>query len=55
MITKPDRVGTNACAVYHPLTYVRDTLTEGLEIVDYASGGADDVRQDAILLRKPGA
>jgi SAM-dependent methyltransferase len=55
VVTKPDRVGTNACAVYHPLTYVRDTLTEGLEIVDYASGGAEDVRQDAILLRKPGA
>jgi SAM-dependent methyltransferase len=55
VVTKPDRVGTNACAVYHPPAYVRETLTKGLEIVDYASGGADDVRQDAILLRRPGA
>jgi SAM-dependent methyltransferase len=53
VVTKPDRLGTNACAVYHPPAYVRGTLTEGLEIVDYASGGADDVGQDAILLRRP--
>jgi hypothetical protein len=55
VVTKADRVGTNACAAYHPLPYVRDTLARGLEIVDYESGGAVDVRQDALLLRRPAA
>ena len=53
VVDKPDRVGTNACAVYHPWAYVRDTLARDLEIVDYRSGGAVDVRQDALLMRRP--
>jgi SAM-dependent methyltransferase len=53
VVTKSERVGTNACVVYHPMRYVRETLTAGLELVDYASGGATDVRQDAVLLRRP--
>ena len=54
VVDKPDRAGTNACAVYHPWAYVRDTLARDLEIVDYRSGGAVDVRQDALLMRRPG-
>ena len=53
VVRKAERVGTNACAVYHPRRYVIETLARGLEIVDYASGGAIDVRQDAILMRRP--
>jgi SAM-dependent methyltransferase len=55
VVTKAERWGTNACAVYHPRPYVDETLTAGLELLEYASGGADDVRQDAVLLRKPEA
>ena len=52
VVTKPERAGSNACAVYHPLTYVRDTLTSGLEIVDYEAGAAA-AGQDGVLLRTP--
>jgi SAM-dependent methyltransferase len=53
VVTKPERAGSNACAVYHPLDYVRDTLTAGLEIVDYEAGSPAAVRQDGVLLRTP--
>jgi SAM-dependent methyltransferase len=53
VVTKPERAGSNACAVYHPLDYVRDTLTAGLEIVDYEAGSRAAVRQDGVLLRTP--
>jgi SAM-dependent methyltransferase len=55
VVTKPDRVGTNACAVFHPFSYLRDTLATGFEMIDYVSGGAIDVNQDAVLLRTPEA
>jgi SAM-dependent methyltransferase len=53
VVAKSERAGTNACTVYHPMRYVRETLTEGLELIDYVSDGAVDVRQDAVLLRRP--
>ena len=52
VVTKPERAGSNACAVYHPLAYVRDTLTSGLEIVDYEAG-SPAAGQDGVLLRTP--
>jgi SAM-dependent methyltransferase len=55
VVLKAERRGTNACGAYHSRRYVDDTLTAGLELLEYASGGADDVRQDAVLLRKPEA
>jgi SAM-dependent methyltransferase len=44
-------VGTNACSAYHPEPYVRETFAEGWEVLDYVADGADDVQQDALLLR----
>ncbi len=52
VVTKPERAGSNACAVYHPQAYVRDTLTSGLEIVDYEPG-SPAAGQDGVLLRTP--
>jgi SAM-dependent methyltransferase len=53
VVTKPERAGSNACAVYHPQEYVRETLAGSLEIVDYEAGSPAAVRQDGILLRTP--
>ena len=53
VVRRPERTGSNACAVFHPPSYVRDTLTRGLEIVDHEGGVAQAGRQDALLLRKP--
>jgi SAM-dependent methyltransferase len=45
--------GTNACAAYHPVAYVRETLTSGLALVDFiAEGARGNPRQDLYLLRK---
>ncbi len=53
VVTKRERTGSNACAVYHPFSYVRDTLTRGLEIVDYQPGVEAAGRQDGVLVRTP--
>jgi hypothetical protein len=45
--------GTNACATFHSDSYVRDVLADGLELLDLVPGGAKDVNQDVVLLRKP--
>jgi SAM-dependent methyltransferase len=53
VVIRPELSGTNACAAYHPEAYLRGSFSAGLELVDYLPGGARDVRQDALLLRKP--
>ena len=51
-----DAPGRNACGAYHPLAYVRETLTRGLELVEYAPEGAQgNPHQDLVLLRKAGS
>ena len=45
--------GSSHCAVYHPERYVREVMARDVEIVDYAQGGALDMKQDAVLFRKP--
>ena len=46
--------GTNACAAYHPLAYVRDRLAGELELVDFQPEGAKgNPHQDLYVLRKP--
>jgi len=32
---------------------VRETLSRGMDVLDFVVDGAPDVRQDAVLLRKP--
>ena len=53
VVTKPERSGSNACAVYHPLGYVRDKLTRGLELLDHEPGVSQAGGQDGVLLRTP--
>lgn len=45
--------GSNTCAAYHPLPYVRDELASGLELLDFVPEGAKgNPRQDLYVLRK---
>jgi 2-polyprenyl-3-methyl-5-hydroxy-6-metoxy-1,4-benzoquinol methylase len=53
VVMSPQHNGTNLCATLSPERYVRATLSRGIEVVDFAVDGAPDVRQDAVLLRKP--
>jgi SAM-dependent methyltransferase len=46
--------GSNTCVAFHPESYVRERWTGRLELLEYAEGGAEDVAQDLVLLRKPG-
>ena len=47
-----DDYGTNACAAYHPASWIRGTLAAHLEVVDYWPGDSA-FKQDAYLIRKP--
>ena len=44
--------GTNACAAYHPESWIRGTLAPDLDILD-AWPGDSSFKQDAFLIRKP--
>jgi SAM-dependent methyltransferase len=46
--------GSNTCSAYHPLAYVREELTPGLELVEHVPQGAKgNPHQDLYVLRKP--
>ena len=46
--------GSNTCAAFHPVTYVREYLACGLTVIDHGVEGAKgNPRQDVLLLRKP--
>ena len=46
--------GSNTCSAYHPLAYVRDHLSVGLELVDFQPLGArGNPHQDLYVLHKP--
>jgi SAM-dependent methyltransferase len=46
--------GTNACAAYHPLHYVVESLAADLELVEFAAQGArGNPHQDLYLFQKP--
>ena len=53
VVVRSERSGSNSCAVYHPLNYIRNTLTRDLEIVDYDAGSPAVANQDGLLLRTP--
>jgi SAM-dependent methyltransferase len=52
-VVRGDQSGTNACSVYHPRSYVEHTMSSGWRLLAYEADGAEDVRQDAVLLQKP--
>ena len=50
------RSGENACAIYHPPAYIRETVapTVGAEVLDFVPEGAvGNGGQDMWLLKKP--
>jgi SAM-dependent methyltransferase len=45
--------GTNLCCAFHPEMFVRNTLSEGFDVLDWVPEGAlGNTHQDAWLLRK---
>ncbi len=56
VVVRSKREGSNDCATFHPPVYVRQTLSQGFEIVDFLPEGAlGNPRQDVNLFRKPRA
>lgn len=54
VVREEDESGSNRCAVFHPPSYVRDTLAHDLVITDFIACGADgDSMHDVHLLQKP--
>jgi SAM-dependent methyltransferase len=53
VVRRGEQSGSNACATFHPVSYIQDAFLTSLELVDVVPGGAQDVDQDAALLRKP--
>ena len=46
--------GSNTCAAYHPMAYVRDELASGLELLEFVPEGArGNPRQDLYVFGKP--
>jgi SAM-dependent methyltransferase len=53
VIKRDDRPGSNVCGAYHPKAYVRDHLSRGFVVVDFAAeGAAGNPHQDLWLLRR---
>ncbi len=58
VIRQSSVAGTNSCAAFHPIEYVRGTLAEGFEVLDWRPGVGPSsslrgaIRQDVFLLRK---
>ncbi|HSK62985.1 MAG TPA: class I SAM-dependent methyltransferase [Pyrinomonadaceae bacterium] len=54
VVREEEQSGSNLCAVFHPPSYVRDTLARKLEVADFIACGAHgDSMHDVHLLRKP--
>jgi SAM-dependent methyltransferase len=48
-----EAAGRNACGAYHPRSYVRGVMAEGLTLLDHVpEGAAGNPRQDLILFRR---
>ncbi len=46
--------GKNVCEAFHPERFVREKLADGLTVLDFVPGGAQDANQDVYLMQKPG-
>ncbi len=51
VVIEPECSGANYCLVYHPDTYVRNTLASDMEILYYEPSGSPDTAQDVYLFR----
>lgn len=52
VVERPDRVGTNVCAAFHPPSYVRGAFSDGFDVVDHIPNGTRHAVQDIYLFRK---
>jgi SAM-dependent methyltransferase len=54
LVTRSEtQAGTNTCATFHPPVYVRNTLANGFNVIDFVPEGArGNPHQDVFLLRK---
>jgi len=53
VVKKANRQGSNDCAAFHPVPYVREHLARGFDVVDMIPEGAlGNPGQDLYLLRK---
>ena len=53
VVVHEEKLGTNACASYHPEEYVSGTLSQGFEVVDFLRGGSFGTPyQDLWLMRR---
>ena len=54
VVREEEQSGSNLCAVFHPPSYVRNTLARNLVVADFIKCGAHgDSMHDVHLLRKP--
>jgi SAM-dependent methyltransferase len=53
VVVATDRAGSNACAVFHPESYVREHWTKQFKVIDFRAGQTGlAAEQDAWLLQK---
>jgi hypothetical protein len=52
VVERPDRVGTNVCAAFHPPLYVRGAFSDGFDVIDHIPNGTRHAVQDIYLFRK---
>jgi SAM-dependent methyltransferase len=53
VVREQEQSGSNLCAVFHPVGYVRENLARNLMVVDHIAGGANgDSMHDIYLLKK---
>lgn len=53
VVWRGEQAGGSGCAAWHPQAYVYEVLARDVEVIDYSPSGALDIRQDAVLFRKP--
>jgi SAM-dependent methyltransferase len=54
VVRRPEAVGSNLCAAFHPRAYVQETLAAAFEPLDFVpEGAAGNPYQDVHLLRRP--
>lgn len=51
VVIEPECSGANYCLVYHPHSYILNTLAGDMEILYYEPSGSPDTSQDLYLLR----
>ncbi|MEN8208604.1 MAG: class I SAM-dependent methyltransferase, partial [Candidatus Fermentibacteria bacterium] len=51
VVIEPESSGANYCLVYHPDSYFRNNLADGMEVLYYEPSGSPDTVQDVYVLK----